>query len=249
MLATHPAVNHDRRTMRVACTILIAGLLCTSAGTARAAAQGPSVSDAARRDAGRRIVISLRDRALLWMDGRDTLRVAPIATGKGTLLVAEGRTWSFDTPPGIRKVVAKARNPVWVPPEWHYVELSRKKALKLAHLVRGRAAPLPDGSRLVIRRERIVHLRTDGSEALLPADEEIVFGDTLFVPPFGTANRRIPGELGAFKLDMGDGYLIHGTPDTASIGTAASHGCVRVGDEDLAYLFEHVPVGTPIYIF
>lgn len=41
---------------------------------------------------------------------------------------------------------------------------------------------------------------------------------------------------------------IHGTPDRAALGTPASHGCIRMADEDVAELFELVPVGTPVMI-
>ena len=45
-----------------------------------------------------------------------------------------------------------------------------------------------------------------------------------------------------------DGAGIHGTDDTASLGSAASHGCVRMAIPDVIELYDQVPVGTPIYI-
>jgi lipoprotein-anchoring transpeptidase ErfK/SrfK len=44
------------------------------------------------------------------------------------------------------------------------------------------------------------------------------------------------------------GILIHGTPDDASIGTAASHGCIRMHMWDVEQLFTLVSVGTPVII-
>jgi lipoprotein-anchoring transpeptidase ErfK/SrfK len=41
---------------------------------------------------------------------------------------------------------------------------------------------------------------------------------------------------------------IHGTPDAASIGYSASHGCVRMLIPDAEWLFEQVDIGTPVYI-
>jgi lipoprotein-anchoring transpeptidase ErfK/SrfK len=41
---------------------------------------------------------------------------------------------------------------------------------------------------------------------------------------------------------------IHGTPDAASIGYSASHGCIRMRIPDAEWLFEHVDVGTQVYI-
>ncbi len=44
------------------------------------------------------------------------------------------------------------------------------------------------------------------------------------------------------------GAGIHGTDDLASLGTAASHGCVRMSIPDVEELYDQVPLGTPIYI-
>ena len=41
---------------------------------------------------------------------------------------------------------------------------------------------------------------------------------------------------------------IHGTPDAASIGYSASHGCIRMRISEAEWLFDHVSVGTPVYI-
>jgi lipoprotein-anchoring transpeptidase ErfK/SrfK len=44
------------------------------------------------------------------------------------------------------------------------------------------------------------------------------------------------------------GVGIHGTADEASIGTAASHGCVRMTVKDVVDLYDRVPLHTPLYI-
>jgi lipoprotein-anchoring transpeptidase ErfK/SrfK len=44
------------------------------------------------------------------------------------------------------------------------------------------------------------------------------------------------------------GVGIHGTPDAASIGYSASHGCIRMQIPDAERLFEHVSVGTTVFI-
>ena len=44
------------------------------------------------------------------------------------------------------------------------------------------------------------------------------------------------------------GAGIHGTDDVGSLGTAASHGCMRMSVPDVIELYDQVPVGTPIYI-
>ena len=45
-----------------------------------------------------------------------------------------------------------------------------------------------------------------------------------------------------------NGAGIHGTTDIASLGSAASHGCVRMSIPDVIDLYDRVDVGTPIYI-
>lgn len=40
----------------------------------------------------------------------------------------------------------------------------------------------------------------------------------------------------------------HGTPNRSSIGRAVSHGCVRLFEEDVRALFEHVQLGTPVTV-
>jgi lipoprotein-anchoring transpeptidase ErfK/SrfK len=45
-----------------------------------------------------------------------------------------------------------------------------------------------------------------------------------------------------------DGAGIHGTADTWSLGTAASHGCIRMAIPEVKELYRQVPVGTPVYV-
>src|SRR5215211_118524 len=44
------------------------------------------------------------------------------------------------------------------------------------------------------------------------------------------------------------GVGIHGTPDDASIGYSASHGCIRMHISDAEWLFNHVTIGTTVFI-
>ena len=67
------------------------------------------------------------------------------------------------------------------------------------------------------------------------------------------AGTTVPGgspenPLKARWMGIFDGAGIHGTDDTASLGSAASHGCVRMAVPDVIELYDQVPVGTPIYI-
>jgi lipoprotein-anchoring transpeptidase ErfK/SrfK len=49
-------------------------------------------------------------------------------------------------------------------------------------------------------------------------------------------------------LGIYDGAGIHGTDETYSLGSAASHGCIRMAIPDVIELYDQVPVGAPIYI-
>jgi len=54
--------------------------------------------------------------------------------------------------------------------------------------------------------------------------------------------------LKARWLGIFDGAGIHGTDQTYTLGTAASHGCIRMAIPDVIELYDQVPVGAPIYI-
>jgi lipoprotein-anchoring transpeptidase ErfK/SrfK len=55
--------------------------------------------------------------------------------------------------------------------------------------------------------------------------------------------------MGAAAITLsGDKYAIHGTNRPESIGTAASYGCIRMLNEDVADLFERVSLGTTVVV-
>ena len=75
----------------------------------------------------------------------------------------------------------------------------------------------------------------------------VEFGEP--VPPPDDPSRMVSGELGAYVMNLGDGYLIHGTKREELLGRPASHGCVRVGAMDLEKLYQSIPNGTRVFIF
>lgn len=209
---------------------------------------------AAQKARGFRLEVSLNDKMLLVINGADTLRTAPIAVGMGSALNYGGRRWFFETPRGRRKVLRKEADPVWTPPEWAYAEVAHEYGLKLRALPGNKPFRLKDGRLLAVRDSLVgVIERSEATGkrewAALPSEEHIVFDNTLFIPPITSKNRRISGELGKYRLDLGEGYLLHGTPHQDSIGRAATHGCVRLLDEDIEWLYQNVPVGTAVYIY
>src|SRR5204863_1342041 len=81
-------------------------------------------------------------------------------------------------------------------------------------------------------------------------------------PVWSVPNSPWAGELGGTTVAGGsaanplkarwmgitDGVGFHGTSEVDSIGTAASHGCLRMTVPDVEDLYDRVPVGTPVYI-
>ena len=55
--------------------------------------------------------------------------------------------------------------------------------------------------------------------------------------------------LGAYALYLGDGYMIHGTLYQRYLGRPVTHGCIRLGDDDLEAVYQASPVGTPVLLF
>jgi L,D-transpeptidase ErfK/SrfK len=150
----------------------------------------------AERPEGTYIVIDTgRNLLTLFEDGKETLR-AVCSTGSGRALAdpARKRLWVFDTPRGEFFIRNKYPNPVWIKPDWAFLEVGE---------------PIPKG----------------------------------------LAERLAPEELGAYAMDLGDGYLIHGTLYQRALGLSITHGCVRLGDRDLDTVYHRTRVGTPVYIF
>lgn len=57
------------------------------------------------------------------------------------------------------------------------------------------------------------------------------------------------GVLGDYALGFGNGYFIHGTLYTRLLGRNVTHGCIRVGDEDLKAVFKAISIGSKIFIY
>jgi len=199
------------------------------------------------------IVVSIEERELWYKKGNEVLFHTQVATGSGKTLVsgAGGKQWKFETPRGRLKVEAKDPNPSWVPPDWHFQEQANQRGLGVVHLERGQSIPAGDGSVITVNGTEVVKRYSNGSQVQLSTTEghEIVANGNIIIPPYGTTQRRYLGVLGTRRLDLGDGYGIHGTDHPESIGKAASHGCVRLRNEDIEKLYDMVPVGTPVYIY
>ena len=67
--------------------------------------------------------------------------------------------------------------------------------------------------------------------------------------PSQESQRLGPGALGDFALMSREGLFIHGTLYERLLGESVTHGCIRLGSQDLAFLVENVEVGTPVFIY
>ena len=201
------------------------------------------------------IIVSISDKRLWYRQGDRTIFTTRVATGTGKELVREGPNggvhWKFETPRGRLVVEAKETDPIWIPPDWHYIEMAAKRNFGVVKLARGQSIPIGGGAVITVDGTDVVTRYPDGRKVPFETHEgqEIIANKNVVIPPYGTNQRKYAGTLGVNRLYLGDGYGIHGTDEPTSIGSAASHGCVRLRNEDIETLFRIVPIGTVVYIY
>jgi lipoprotein-anchoring transpeptidase ErfK/SrfK len=141
-------------------------------------------------------VVDTASNTLTLRQGDRVLRTAIVSAGSGSVLrdPAGQRHWVFETPSGVRSVRSKINHPVWVKPDWAFIE-------------EGESAPARYSERLD------------------------------------------PGAMGEYAIGLGDGYFIHGTLYTRLLGRNVTHGCVRVGDQDLKAVFHALSMGARVILF
>ena len=142
------------------------------------------------------LVVDTEGNRLTMRQGDRILRTAVVGTGSRHFIQEEtGRNWYFESPMGSLSVLGRERNPVWIRPDWSYVE------------------------------------------------------ENMPVPAENDPDRIVRGVLGKYALILGNGYKIHGTTYKNLLGTHFTHGCISVGDEDLAIIYKTVKTGTKVYIY
>jgi lipoprotein-anchoring transpeptidase ErfK/SrfK len=164
---------------------------------------------------------------------------AVCSTGSNATLRTSAGTKVFRTPIGRFRIQSKEENPKWVPPDWHYIEEAQKNGMRVVQLNRGQS---------------IGGLYVSGSEVYdggyaLPEGSLIVRGGAVVIPPVGTRARQFPDVLGTHRLNLGDGYALHGTQAVKQLGRNVSHGCVRLHNNDISRLFEMASVGDEVIIY
>jgi lipoprotein-anchoring transpeptidase ErfK/SrfK len=73
--------------------------------------------------------------------------------------------------------------------------------------------------------------------------------DGLKIPSAHDPSRVETGTLGAYKLEIGDGFMIHGTLYKRLMGQNVTHGCIRLLDEDLEAVYKTMEIGSKVYIY
>lgn len=71
---------------------------------------------------GAYVVVHLAENRVFLMEGAEVVWSAPAGTGHGFQLSGQGRDWTFTTPIGMFQVLRKEKDPVWIAPDWYYVQ-------------------------------------------------------------------------------------------------------------------------------
>jgi L,D-transpeptidase YbiS len=142
------------------------------------------------------ILVNTTENRFVLRNSKDTLRTGMCSTGKDEILIyPDGTRKPFKTPKGMFSVLLKRKDPVWVKPDWAFIE-----------------------------------------EGMKP-------------PSARSAERYDEATLGAYALTIGDGYMLHGTLYQRFLGLPVTHGCVRLGDDDLEVIFNSLDKGAKVFIY
>ncbi|HSG68017.1 MAG TPA: L,D-transpeptidase [Bacteroidales bacterium] len=141
------------------------------------------------------VINTTENRFELYKDSKK-VREGFCSTGSLIKLRTESdKQWIFKTPKGRFSIQSKITSPVWVKPDWVFVE------------------------------------------------------EGLPIPPPNHPSRYESGVLGDYALSLGKGYLIHGTLYQRLLGMPVTHGCVRLGDDDLEVVYSTLSIGSKVFIY
>lgn len=68
-------------------------------------------------------------------------------------------------------------------------------------------------------------------------------------PPLTDEERMDPNVMGEYAIGFGNGFFVHGTLYERLLGVSVTHGCVRLGETDLEFIYDRVRYGTYIFIY
>jgi len=69
------------------------------------------------------------------------------------------------------------------------------------------------------------------------------------VPAPDASERYERGVLGDYALILGHGYMVHGTLYQRFLGRPVTHGCVRLGDDDLEAVYRNLEIGGKVFLY
>ncbi len=146
--------------------------------------------------AGSYLIVNSTDNTIRLYSGRKLVRESVCSTGSYIMLqAADERKWIFKTPRGVFRIQGKVTSPVWIKPDWAFIE------------------------------------------------------EGLPVPHVNAYSRYEYGVLGDYALSLGHGYLIHGTLYQRFLGMPVTHGCIRLGDDDLKTVYRSLDIGSKVFIY
>jgi hypothetical protein len=142
------------------------------------------------------LIVNSTQNTFSLMKGKKVIREGICSTGSYIMLkAADERKWIFKTPRGVLRIQGKTTYPVWIKPDWAFIE------------------------------------------------------DGLPVPAVHSNLRYEYGVLGDYALSLGQGYLIHGTLYQRFLGLPVTHGCIRLGDDDLKEVYRTLNINSKVYIY
>jgi lipoprotein-anchoring transpeptidase ErfK/SrfK len=173
------------------------------------------------------------------------------------VFVAPRRGYRLDRPALERKIAKALRLGLRRPTRLPVTRIEPRQAIRTVIVIRRETKRLElfDGRRLV-RRFRIATGTWEYPTPLGRFDVVTMQRHPWWYPPPSDWARGLspvppgPGNpLGTRWMGLSASSVgIHGTPDAASVGYSASHGCIRMYVPDAEWLFERVEVGTPVFI-
>ena len=165
------------------------------------------------------LIIDTRQNRFQLRRGDLLVRTGYCGTGKGWTDSDSGIVYNFGTPRGLRRVLRTGENPYWYRPDWYWIE-------------RGMRPPEPES--LIVVPDT------------LEWEEQIAFYNDSLTASERVMVKKVPGALGNYKLDLGDGILLH---YGVGRGRNSSHGCIRLSEWDLEAIFETLEVGDPVVVY
>lgn len=74
------------------------------------------------------------------------------------------------------------------------------------------------------------------------------FMESEYAEDIARGRRCFRGVIGAFALNIGKSYAIHGTGKPETLGEKVTHGCIRVANGVMQRIYRYMRVGDPVYI-